>query len=56
MEVCSLITLRTCHCEEEAERGTRQSTACNGRIRTVRLGFRDTVDRHGLSALAMTRV
>jgi len=46
--VCSLITLRTCHCEEKAERGTRQSNACNGRIRTVRLGFRETVDRHRL--------
>ena len=46
--MCSLITLRTCHCEEKAERGTRQSNACNGRIRTVRLGFRETVDRHRL--------
>ena len=44
-----------CHCEERAERGTRQSTVCNGRVRTMRFASLLTVDRHGLSALAMTR-
>jgi hypothetical protein len=44
-----------CHCEERAERRTRQSTACNGRVRAMRFAHRLTVDRHGLSALAMTR-
>jgi hypothetical protein len=45
-----------CHCEERAKRGTRQSTVCNGRVRRMRFGSRFTVDRHGLSALAMTRL
>ena len=37
--VCSLITLRTCHCEERTKWPTRQSTAYNGgvRISAVRL-------------------
>ena len=45
-----------CHCEERAERRTRQSTACNGRVRRMRFAHWFTVDRHGLSALAMTRL
>ena len=37
-----------CHCEGRAERETRQSTACNGRVRRVRFAHRLTVVRHGL--------
>jgi hypothetical protein len=38
-----------CHCEERAKRGTRQSTVCNGRVRTMRFASLLTVDRHGLT-------
>jgi hypothetical protein len=41
--------LALCHCEERAERETRQSTGCNGRVRAMRFVHRLTVDRHGLS-------
>ena len=44
-----------CHCEERTKQETWQSTACNGRVRAMRFASRLTVDRHGLSALVMTR-
>ena len=49
MGVCGSVTTRFCHCEERAERGTWQSTVCNGHVRTIPYGSRFTVDRHGLS-------
>ncbi|MDC3335853.1 hypothetical protein OAV71_05035 [Opitutales bacterium] len=38
----------SCHCEEGAERETRQSTEWNRDGQTIRYDSQLTVDRHGL--------
>jgi hypothetical protein len=43
-----------CHCEEGTERGTRQSIVSRGTRTTCLFAYWFKVDRHGLSALAMT--
>ena len=44
----------TCHCEEDG-RTTRQAIVSRGTRTTCLFAYWFTVDRHGLSALAMTR-
>ncbi len=44
-----------CHCEERAERGTRQSIVSRRMRTSCPFGYWLTVDRHGLLALAMKR-
>ena len=50
------IEVTSCHCEEGTKWATRQSIVFRSKSTGVRFFYGDAVDRHGLLALAMTRV